>query len=74
MTGDNNGRWAGEYSWPLDHAVYLDNADSCLDLKALESLAFRSMGDGARCRGDVRQGPAQGPRRAPTRKQALTLL
>jgi hypothetical protein len=23
MTGDNNGRWAGNYSWPLDHHVYL---------------------------------------------------
>jgi hypothetical protein len=23
MSGDNNGRWAGEYAWPLDHAGYL---------------------------------------------------
>jgi mannosylglycoprotein endo-beta-mannosidase len=23
MSGDNNGRWAGSYSWPLDHALYL---------------------------------------------------
>ncbi|KAK3269096.1 hypothetical protein CYMTET_22440 [Cymbomonas tetramitiformis] len=23
MTGDNNGRWGGSYSWPADHAVYL---------------------------------------------------
>ena len=23
MTGDNNGRWAGSYSSPLDHDVYL---------------------------------------------------
>lgn len=22
MTGDNNGRWAGEYSWPEDHTLY----------------------------------------------------
>ena len=26
MTGDNNGRWAGNYSWPLDHQVYLSCA------------------------------------------------
>ena len=26
MTGDNNGRWAGNYEWPLDHAAYLTNA------------------------------------------------
>eukprot|EP00911_Craspedida_sp_UC1_P001301 UC1_evm1s980 len=25
MTGDNNGRWAGNYSWPEDQDVYLDN-------------------------------------------------
>ena len=23
MTGDNNGRWAGSYDWPLDHSVYV---------------------------------------------------
>lgn len=28
MTGDNNGRWAGNYSWPDDHAAYLANAES----------------------------------------------
>jgi hypothetical protein len=22
MSGDNNGRWAGNASWPLDHALY----------------------------------------------------
>jgi len=26
MTGDNNGRWAGNYSWPDDHDRYLDCA------------------------------------------------
>ena len=26
MSGDNNGRWAGDYSWPLDHEAYLVNA------------------------------------------------
>jgi len=23
MSGDNNGRWAGSYDWPLDHTLYL---------------------------------------------------
>lgn len=23
MSGDNNGRWAGSFSWPLDHSLYL---------------------------------------------------
>ncbi|GAB5353908.1 hypothetical protein AAMO2058_000074500 [Amorphochlora amoebiformis] len=23
MTGDNNGRWAGSYDWPLNHTIYL---------------------------------------------------
>ena len=41
MTGDNNGRWAGEYSWPLDHAVYLDNArDTVRALRGHASLLF----------------------------------
>ena len=26
VAGDNNGRWAGNYSWPLDHGLYLDAA------------------------------------------------
>ena len=26
MTGDNNGRWAGSYDWPLDPIAYLANA------------------------------------------------
>ena len=30
MTGDNNGRWAGSYDWPLDQAAYLANAASAL--------------------------------------------
>ena len=25
MTGDNNGRWAGNATWPLDHETYLAN-------------------------------------------------
>ena len=32
MTGDNNGRWAGNYSWPLNHAVYLDNAKDMIKM------------------------------------------
>jgi hypothetical protein len=45
-------------------AVYLDN-DSRLDLKALESLAFRSMGEGARCRVDPSDFGATRATRAP---------
>ena len=26
MTGDNNGRWGGNYTWPDDHDSYLSNA------------------------------------------------
>jgi hypothetical protein len=26
MTGDNNGRWGGEHSYPDDHALYIRNA------------------------------------------------
>ena len=41
MSGDNNGRWAGEYAWPLDHAAYLDNArDTVRALRAHASLLF----------------------------------
>jgi mannosylglycoprotein endo-beta-mannosidase len=27
MTGDNNGRWAGNFSWPLDYGSYLSNVE-----------------------------------------------
>jgi mannosylglycoprotein endo-beta-mannosidase len=27
MTGDNNGRWAGNYSWPLSYDSYLSNVE-----------------------------------------------
>eukprot|EP00927_Polykrikos_kofoidii_P060270 TRINITY_DN55290_c0_g1_i1.p1 TRINITY_DN55290_c0_g1~~TRINITY_DN55290_c0_g1_i1.p1 ORF type:complete len:947 (+),score=85.97 TRINITY_DN55290_c0_g1_i1:64-2904(+) len=32
MSGDNNGRWAGEYSWPDDHSLYLDNAKDVVSM------------------------------------------
>lgn len=32
MSGDNNGRWAGSYSWPLDHGLYLRAATDTVRL------------------------------------------
>lgn len=41
MTGDNNGPQAGEYSWPLDHSVYIDNVrDTVLLLRGHPSLLW----------------------------------
>ena len=41
MTGDNNGRWAGNFSWPLDHEAYLRNVqDTVLRLRRHPSLLF----------------------------------
>jgi hypothetical protein len=41
MTGDNNGRWAGSYAWPLNAGVYLANArDTVLRLRGRASLLF----------------------------------
>lgn len=41
MTGDNNGRWAGSYQWPLDHSLYLSCAkDAILMLRNHPSLLF----------------------------------
>ncbi|KAL7563357.1 hypothetical protein ACA910_014197 [Epithemia clementina (nom. ined.)] len=41
MTGDNNGRWAGNASWPLDHATYLTNVeDTVRRLRRHSSLMF----------------------------------
>lgn len=41
QTGDNNGRWAGNYNWPLNHHVYLDNArDMILMVRNHPSLLF----------------------------------
>ena len=41
MTGDNNGRWAGNYSWPLDYGAYLANVeDTVRRLRRHASLLF----------------------------------
>jgi hypothetical protein len=41
MTGDNNGRWAGNYSWPLDYDSYLFNIkDTVKRLRRHASLLF----------------------------------
>eukprot|EP00041_Stephanoeca_diplocostata_P002316 m.25464 g.25464 ORF g.25464 m.25464 type:complete len:1144 (+) comp13183_c0_seq5:141-3572(+) len=33
MTGDNNGRWAGSYSWPDDHTVYMANVNDTIRMQ-----------------------------------------
>lgn len=41
MTGDNNGRWAGNYSWPLDYSSYLENVEDVVRrLRRHPSLLF----------------------------------
>lgn len=41
MTGDNNGRWAGNYSWPRDYTAYLVNVeDNVKRLRRHASLLF----------------------------------
>lgn len=41
MTGDQNGRWAGSFDWPLDHDAYLYNVrDTVLRLRSHASLLF----------------------------------
>ena len=41
MTGDNNGRWAGNYTWPLNYQSYLSNAkDVVRRLRRHPSLLF----------------------------------
>jgi hypothetical protein len=41
MTGDNNGRWAGNYSWPLNYDAYLANVeDTVKRLRKHPSLLF----------------------------------
>lgn len=41
MSGDNNGRWAGSYSWPLDMSAYLANAeDTVRRLRRFAALLF----------------------------------
>jgi hypothetical protein len=46
MSGDNNGRWAGSYSWPLNHTLYLAAvADTFLLLRNHPSLLMYSGGN-----------------------------
>merc|ERR1719445_2459089 len=41
MSGDNNGRWAGEYNWPDDHSLYIRSArDVVRMLRNHPSLLF----------------------------------
>jgi hypothetical protein len=41
MRGDNNGRWAGNYSWHLNHGSYLANVqDTIRRLRHYASLLF----------------------------------
>ena len=41
MTGDNNGRWAGQFSWPHDHQAYLHNVEATIRrLRRHPSLLF----------------------------------
>ena len=46
MTGDNNGRWGGHYSWPINHDVYIKNAnDTVKALRSHASLALWVLGN-----------------------------
>jgi mannosylglycoprotein endo-beta-mannosidase len=46
MSGDNNGRWAGSYSWPLNHTLYLAaTQDTFLLLRNHPSLIMYSGGN-----------------------------
>jgi mannosylglycoprotein endo-beta-mannosidase len=46
MTGDNNGRMAGSYDWPLDHDSYLTNTrDVIVRLRNHPSLAWYGGGN-----------------------------
>ena len=46
MTGDNNGRWAGNASWPLDHSLYGDAvADTAKRLRGHASLLVHVAGN-----------------------------
>ena len=41
MTGDNNGRWAGNYSYPFDYDAYLANVEDTIKrLRRHPSLLF----------------------------------
>ena len=41
MTGDNNGRWAGDYAWPDDYDSYLSNARDALLLICAGNVAHK---------------------------------
>jgi len=46
MTGDNNGRWGGDYSYPLDYDSYLDQArDTIKMIRSHPSLLFYGGGN-----------------------------
>eukprot|EP00980_Cylindrotheca_fusiformis_P019309 scaffold6632_cov102-Cylindrotheca_fusiformis.AAC.4 len=46
MSGDDNGRWAGSYGWPLDRSLYLDAVrDTALLLRNHPSLIMYSAGN-----------------------------
>lgn len=46
MTGDNNGRWGGEYSFPLNYDSYLDQArDTIKMIRSHPSLLFYGGGN-----------------------------
>ena len=46
MTGDNNGRWAGSYDWPLNHTLYLEAVRDTLFLhRNHPSLLFYDAGN-----------------------------
>eukprot|EP00475_Leptophrys_vorax_P000518 TRINITY_DN10290_c0_g3_i1.p1 TRINITY_DN10290_c0_g3~~TRINITY_DN10290_c0_g3_i1.p1 ORF type:complete len:952 (+),score=229.77 TRINITY_DN10290_c0_g3_i1:20-2875(+) len=41
MSGDNNGRWAGSYDWPLDHELFLQAAaDTVRMIRGHPSVLF----------------------------------
>lgn len=46
MTGDNNGRWAGSYDWPLDYSLFLQAVqDTIVRLRNHPSLIIYSAGN-----------------------------
>jgi mannosylglycoprotein endo-beta-mannosidase len=46
MTGDNNGRWAGDYDWPNDHDIFLAQAEDMIRMiRRHASLMFYCAGN-----------------------------
>eukprot|EP00475_Leptophrys_vorax_P043728 TRINITY_DN8511_c0_g1_i1.p1 TRINITY_DN8511_c0_g1~~TRINITY_DN8511_c0_g1_i1.p1 ORF type:complete len:724 (-),score=141.44 TRINITY_DN8511_c0_g1_i1:1227-3158(-) len=46
MSGDNNGRWAGSYDWPIDRALFLEAAaDAVRMVRGHPSVLFYSGGN-----------------------------